>query len=81
MSKHPQTCIVHSVNQWGMMIEIVELMISCMKGQETYKKFKAKYNKRETLHSTTLWGEEISPLVVAIEDKDEKEVWANAEDK
>jgi hypothetical protein len=25
MFRHPQTCIAHSVNQWGMMIEIVEL--------------------------------------------------------
>jgi hypothetical protein len=48
------------------MIEIVDLMISCMKCRETYTRFKAKYNKRETLHSTTLRGEE---------------VWAEAEDK
>jgi hypothetical protein len=54
-----------------MMIEIVELMISCMKGRETYTRFKAKYNKKETLRSTTLWGEEISLLAVAIEDEDE----------
>jgi hypothetical protein len=79
MSRHPQTCIVHSVNQWGMMIRIVELMISCMKGQETYTRFKAKYNKRETLHSTTLQGEKISLLAVATEE--EEEVWAKAEDK
>jgi hypothetical protein len=64
-----------------MMINIVELMISCMKGQETYTRFKAKYNKNETLHGTTLRGEEISLLAVAIEDKDEEEVWAEAEDK
>jgi hypothetical protein len=64
-----------------MMIGIVELMISCMKGRETYTKFKAKYNKRETLHSTTLWEEKISLLAVATEDKDEEEVWAEAKDK
>jgi hypothetical protein len=64
-----------------MMIEIVEVIISCMKGRETYTKFKVKYNNRETLHSTTLWGEEISLLVVAIEDEDEEDVWAKAEDK
>jgi hypothetical protein len=64
-----------------MMIGIVELMISCMKGRETYTRFKVKYNKRETLHSTTLRGEEISLLTVATEDEDEEEVWAEAEDK
>jgi hypothetical protein len=63
------------------MIDIVELMISCMKVQETYTRFKVKYNKRETLHSTTLQGEEISLLVVATEDEDEEEVWVEAEEK
>jgi hypothetical protein len=81
MSKHPQNFIVHSVNPWGMMIGIVELMLSCMKCRETYTRFKAKYNKKETLCSTTLWGEEISLLAVAAEDEDEEEVWAEAEDK
>jgi hypothetical protein len=81
MSRHPQTCNVHSVNLWGMMIGIVELMISCMKGRETYTRFKVKYNKRETLLSTTLRGEEISLLAVATEDEDEEEIWAEAEDK
>jgi hypothetical protein len=81
MSRHPQTCIVHYVNPWGMMIGIAELMISYMKGRETYTRFKAKYNKKETLHSTTLWGEEISILAVATEDEDEEEVWAEAEEK
>jgi hypothetical protein len=60
---------------------IVDLMISCMKGQETYTKFKVKYNKRETLHRTTLWAEEISLLTVATEDEDEEKVWVEAEDK
>jgi hypothetical protein len=64
-----------------MMIGIVELMISCMKGRETYTRLKVKYNKRETLCSTPLQGEEISLLVVATEDEDEEEVWAEAEDK
>jgi hypothetical protein len=81
MSRHPQTCILHFVNQWGMIIGIVEIMISCMEGRETYTRFKVKYNKRETLYSTTLRGDEISLLVVAREDKDKEEVWAKAKDK
>jgi hypothetical protein len=44
MFRNPQTCISHSVNQWGMMIEIVDLTISCMRGRGTYPRFKAKYN-------------------------------------
>jgi hypothetical protein len=64
-----------------MMIGIVELMISCMKGRETYTRFKVKYNKRETLRNTILWEEEISLLAVTTEDEDEEEVWAKAEDK
>jgi hypothetical protein len=64
-----------------MMIEIVDLMISCMKGRETYTRFKAKYNKKETLYSTTLRGEETSILAVGTKDEDEEEVWAKAEDK
>jgi hypothetical protein len=35
-----------------------------MKGQETYTKFKVKYNKKETLHSITPLGEETSILTV-----------------
>jgi hypothetical protein len=46
------------------MIVIVGLMISCTKGQETYIRSKAKYNKREMLHSITLLGEETSILAV-----------------
>jgi hypothetical protein len=64
-----------------MMIEIVELMISCMKGRETYTRFKVKYNKKETLYNTTLQGEETSILVVDIEEEEEEEVWAKAKDK
>ena len=64
-----------------MMIGIVGLMISCMKGQEIYTKFKAKYNKKETLRSTTPLGEETSILVVDSEEEEEEEVWVEAEDR
>jgi hypothetical protein len=64
-----------------MMIGIVGLMISCMKGQEIYTKFKAKYNKKETLRSTTPLGEETSILVVDLkEEEEEEEVWVEVED-
>jgi hypothetical protein len=45
---HPKICIACSVSLWETMIGIVALTISCMKGQETYTKFKVKYNKKET---------------------------------
>jgi 3-dehydroquinate synthase class II len=64
-----------------MMIGIVGLMISCMKGRETYTRFKAKYSKKETLRSTTPLGEEISILVVDLEEGDEEEVWVEAKDR
>ena len=64
-----------------MMIKIVELTISCMRGRGTYTRFKAKYNNKETLHSTILQGEKTSILMVDIEDEDEEEVWAEAKDK
>jgi hypothetical protein len=64
-----------------MMIGIVGLMTSCMKGQETYTKFKAKYNKKETLHSITPLGEETSTLAVDSEDEEEEEVWVEAKDR
>jgi len=64
-----------------MMIEIVELTISCMRGRGTYTRFKVKYNKKETLHSTTLQGEETSILTVDTEEKGKEEVWDEAEDK
>jgi CTP:molybdopterin cytidylyltransferase MocA len=64
-----------------MMIEIVGLTISCMKGQETYKKFKPKYNKKETLRSITLLGEATSILVVDSEEEDEEEEWVEAMDR
>jgi hypothetical protein len=63
-----------------MMIGIVGLTFSCMKGQETYTKFKVKYSKRETLCSITPLGEETSILAVDSEDEDEQEVWVNARD-
>jgi hypothetical protein len=43
-----------------------------MKGRETYTRFKEKYNKKETLRSTTLWGEETSILALDTEDEDEE---------
>jgi hypothetical protein len=81
MFRHPQICIAHYISPWGMMIEIVGLMISCMKGQETYTKFKAKYNKKEIVRSITLLGEETSTLAVDSEDKDEEDVWVEAMDR
>jgi hypothetical protein len=64
-----------------MMIDIVGLTISCMKGQETYTRFKVKYNKKETLRSITPLGEENLILAVDLEDEDEEEVWVEAEDR
>jgi hypothetical protein len=63
-----------------MMIGIVGLMTSYMKGQETYTKFKANYNRKETLRSITPLGEETSILIVDSEDEDEEEVWFEAEE-
>jgi hypothetical protein len=63
------------------MIGIVRLMTSCMKGQGIYTKFKAKYNKKETLHSITPLGEETSILTVDSEDEDEEKVWVEVKDK
>jgi hypothetical protein len=64
-----------------MMIGIVGLMISCMKGQETYIRFKVKYNKEETLCSITLLGEETSILLVDSEEEEEKEEWVETKEK
>ena len=63
------------------MIGIVGLKISCMKGQETYIRFKVKYSKKETLHSITLLGEETSTLMVDFEEEEEEEVWVDVEYK
>jgi hypothetical protein len=64
-----------------MMIGIIGLMISCMKGQGIYTRFKVNYNKKETLHSITPLGEETSILMVDSKDEDEEEVWVEAEEK
>jgi hypothetical protein len=64
-----------------MMIGIVGLTISCMKGQGIYTRFKVKYIKKKTLHSTTTLGEETSILTVDSEDGDEEEVWVEVEDR
>jgi hypothetical protein len=56
-----------------MMIEIVGLMISCMKGQETHIISKVKYIKKETLHSITLLGEETSTLAMDSKEEDDEE--------
>jgi hypothetical protein len=56
-----------------MMIWIVGIMTTCMKGQETYTKFKAKLNKKETLHNITPLGEETSIIAVDSEEEDEEE--------
>ena len=61
------------------MIGIVGPMTSCMKGQGTYKKFKVKYNKKETLRSIILQEEETSTLVVDLEEEDEEEAWVEVE--
>jgi hypothetical protein len=81
MFRHLQICIARSVSPQDMIIEIVGLTISCMKGQETYTKFKVKYNKKETLHSITLLGEANSILMVDSEEEDDEEEWVEAEDR
>jgi hypothetical protein len=64
------------------MIWIVGLMTSCIKGQETYTRFKVKYNKKETLRSITPLGEEISSLAVdSKEEEEEEEEWVEAKDR
>jgi hypothetical protein len=81
MFRHPQICISHLISPWEMNIGIVGLMISCMKGQETYTRFKVKCNKKKNLRSTTPLGEETSILAVDSEEEDEEVVWVEAEDK
>jgi hypothetical protein len=63
-----------------MLIEIVGIMTSCTKGQETYTKFKAKYNK-EMLHNLTPLREETSILAVDSKYEDEEEISIEAEDR
>ena len=54
----------------------VELTTSCMKDQGIYTKFKAKYIKKETLHSIIPQEEETSTLVVDSKEEVEEEAWA-----
>jgi hypothetical protein len=63
------------------MIGIVELMISCMKGQMIYTKFKMNYNKREALHNIIPQEEENSSLVVDSKEEEEEEVWVEIEER
>jgi hypothetical protein len=63
------------------MIEIVGLTISCMKGQETYIRFKVKYIKKGTLRSTILLGEETSILAMDYEEEEEEEELFEAKDR
>jgi hypothetical protein len=60
---------------------MIDIMNSCMKGRGIYIKFKAKYNKKETLHSIILQEEETSTLVVDLEEEDEEEVWVKVKEK
>jgi hypothetical protein len=64
-----------------MIIDIVELMISCMKNREIYIRSKAKYIKKETLCSINPQEEETSILMVDSEEEEEEEVWVEAEEK
>jgi hypothetical protein len=63
-----------------MMIGIVGLTISCMKGQGIYTRFKVKYSK-ETLRNITLLGDENSTLMVDSEEEEEEEVWVEVEER
>jgi hypothetical protein len=63
------------------MIKIVELTISCMRGRGTYTRSKAKYTKKEIMHSIILQEDEVSILAVDKEDEDEEEVWVEVEEK
>jgi hypothetical protein len=64
-----------------MTIEIAELMISCMKYQETYTRSKVKYIKKETMCNITPQEEETSILAVDIEEEEEEEEWVEAKEK
>jgi hypothetical protein len=79
MSRHLPTFIAHSVNMWGMMRNIVGLMTSCMKDQETHIEFKVKYSEKEILRNLTPQEEETSTLVVDLEEEDEEEAWVKVE--
>jgi hypothetical protein len=58
MFRHPQIFISRSLNPWDMRIGIVGLIISYIKGQEIYTKFKVRYKNKATPCSTTPLGEE-----------------------
>jgi hypothetical protein len=64
---------------WGMMRRIVELMTSCMKGQEIHIGFKERCGRREMLHSLILQEEETSTLVVDSYEEDEEEAWVEVQ--
>jgi hypothetical protein len=81
MFRHPKNCIARSVIPWDMMIGIVGLMISCIKGQGIYTRFKVKYNKKETLHSITPLGEENSTLMVDSKVEEEEEVCVKVKER
>jgi hypothetical protein len=81
MFRHTQIYISNSITPQGMMIRIVGIMTSFMKGQGIYTKFKVKYSKKETLHSIILQEEETSTLVVDSEEEDEEEVWVKVKDR
>ena len=63
------------------MTGIVGLMISCMKSQGIYTKFKVKYNNKEALCSIILQEEETSTLVVDSKEEEEEEAWVEVEDR
>jgi hypothetical protein len=58
-----------------MMRKIVGLMTYFMKDQETHIEFKAKYSKKEILHSLTPQEEETSTLMADSEEEDKEEAW------
>ena len=64
-----------------MMIKIVELTISCMRGRGTYTRSKVKYTKKEIMHSIILQEEKVSTLAVDTKEEEEEEVWAEVEEK
>ena len=79
MFRHLQTSTSHFVNLWAMMRRTVELMTSYMKDQGISTKFKAKYNKKETLCNIIPLEEKPSTLMVDSEEEDEEEAWAEVE--
>ncbi len=68
MSRHLPTFTSHFVNLWSTIRNVLNLMTSCTKNKETHIGFKAKYNKKEILHSLTPQEEENSTLVMVSEE-------------